>query len=138
MSPGGNFEIRSVLKYKTKLIAGNIVPALATTSAIIVGALSVEMLKRFGEGPFSSFWIFSINLAISKLNFFEPFPPKVKAESRFNEQLMECIKSIPEGFNTWSRVDVTGEALKVKNVVWQIKRKLGIKVDFLKAGETVL
>ena len=135
---GENFKIRSVPKYKTRLIAGNIVPALATTSAMTVGALGMEMLKHLGESPFSSFRNFSANLAISKFNFFEPSPPKVKVESRFDEQLMEPVKSIPEGSNTWSRVDVTGEALKVKDVVSQINGKLGIKVDSLETGEIVL
>ncbi len=41
-----NYKLTEVPKFKVKLIAGKIIPALATTTAMVVGAVGIEIIKR--------------------------------------------------------------------------------------------
>jgi len=40
-----NYNIKEVDKLKVKIIAGKIIPALSTTTAMIVGSVTLEILK---------------------------------------------------------------------------------------------
>ena len=40
-----NYSIKEVDNFQVKLIAGKIVPALATTTAMVVGAVGLEIIK---------------------------------------------------------------------------------------------
>ena len=40
-----NYKIKEVPPFTVKLIAGKIIPALATTTAMIVGAVGIEIFK---------------------------------------------------------------------------------------------
>ena len=41
-----NYNIKEVPKLNVKIIAGKIIPALATTTAAIVGSVGMEIIKK--------------------------------------------------------------------------------------------
>lgn len=57
------------------MIAGKIIPALATTTALIVGAVGIEILKYLQEKPVEKMRNSFINLALPLFLFSEPLPP---------------------------------------------------------------
>ena len=41
-----NYSIPTAPKHKIKMIAGRIIPAIATSTAMVVGAIGIEILKE--------------------------------------------------------------------------------------------
>lgn len=74
-----NYKITTADKYKTKGIAGKIIPALATTTAVVAGLVTLELLRLVqGEDDVEKYRNAFINLALPMCTFSEPLPPKVE------------------------------------------------------------
>lgn len=70
-----NYKITEVSQFKVKLIAGKIIPALATTTAMIVGAVGLEIIKYLLKKNVTKMRNAFINLALPLFLFSEPLPP---------------------------------------------------------------
>lgn len=70
-----NYKIDPVDRYQTKLIAGKIIPAISTTTSIVSGLVTVEMIKSiFGKVNIEDYKNSFINLAINFTLLSEPMP----------------------------------------------------------------
>eukprot|EP00795_Rhopilema_esculentum_P005943 gene5943-11291_t len=58
------YSIDSADRYKTKRIAGNIIPAIATTTAAIAGLATIELVKIIAKNPVKQMRNYYINLAV--------------------------------------------------------------------------
>ena len=59
------------------MIAGKIIPAIATTTAAVTGLVCLEIYKLVGGKDLDSFRDSNINLAVNQIQFFEPTPAQV-------------------------------------------------------------
>ncbi len=69
-----NYRIEEVDNFKVKLIAGKIIPAIATTTAMVVGAVGIEIIKYLAKKPASVYKNITANLALPLWVFNEPIP----------------------------------------------------------------
>lgn len=96
-----NYNIQQADAMKTKQIAGRIIPALATTTAVVAGLVSIELYKvveangKISKAPLESFKNGFLNLAGPFYTFSEP--GKVP-EKKYGEHV----------FTLWDRLTVQG------------------------------
>jgi len=104
-----NYHIQQASRHKCKMIAGRIIPAVATTTAMITGLVSLEMYKLIlGNIPVDKFCCANINLGYNDLTLFEPAKPQTVAE--FYDAGENCIvKPIPLGFTCWDKIIISGD-----------------------------
>jgi ubiquitin-activating enzyme E1 len=73
------YDIPEVDKLQAKLIAGRIIPAIATATALATGFVGLELLKAVQGLPVEAFRNTFANLALPLFAMAEPMPPaKVK------------------------------------------------------------
>eukprot|EP01095_Lingulamoeba_sp_RSL-Kostka_P005001 TRINITY_DN1630_c0_g1_i1.p1 TRINITY_DN1630_c0_g1~~TRINITY_DN1630_c0_g1_i1.p1 ORF type:complete len:1015 (-),score=391.00 TRINITY_DN1630_c0_g1_i1:45-3089(-) len=71
-----NYTIELADKHKTKGIAGKIIPALVTTTSMVAGCVSIELLKVIQKKPVESYKNLWANLALPFITFTEPSAPE--------------------------------------------------------------
>jgi len=127
-----NYGIPQADMHKSKQIAGRIVPAIATTTACVVGLSCLELLKliqypndieRFRNG--------FLNLALPSVAFSEPYPAE--------EYDWPGGGKNKKTWNIWSRIAVEPSSeLTLQQLVDDLEQRLGLEISFLSSGATML
>ena len=92
-----NYKIKEAPRHKIKLIAGKIIPAIATTTAMVVGAVGLELYKYVLGKDVSKFRNSFMNLALPLWVFSEPLPPIVNKDVEMDPILFCPVKAYPKG-----------------------------------------
>ena len=99
---GRNYKIKEAPRHKIKIIAGKIIPAIATTTAMIVGAVGIELYKHLFNKKIEHRRNGFINLAIPLFVFSEPMPPISNTDQEMDPILFCPVKAVPPSRLTFS------------------------------------
>ena len=132
-----NYRITVADRQKAKMIAGKIIPAIATTTAMITGGVLVELYKRALEFDVDKYRNCFINLALPLLVFSEPMPPNRTKSKDYDPISMGPVKAYPEGFTSWDKLVVDGPCT-LAQFMDQLRQKHQLKVTMVSAGRVCM
>ncbi|XP_074248483.1 ubiquitin-like modifier-activating enzyme 1 [Saimiri boliviensis] len=126
-----NYDIPPADLHKSKLIAGKIIPAIATTTAAIVGLACLELYKVVqGHRKLQSYKNSFINLALPFFSFSEPLAPP--HHQYYNQE-----------WTLWDRFDVqgiqpNGKEMTLKQFLAYFKTEHKLEITMLSQGVSML
>lgn len=134
-----NYQIKNCDKQKTKMIAGKIIPAVATTTAMITGAVTAEIYKFVQgytavEDVKNSF----INLALPLFVFSEPSEVNKIKSKEYDPILMSAVKSIPDPYTIYDKNVIDAGSLTVQELIEYMDKTFNVDMTSCAAGDRVL
>lgn len=120
-----NYKIPPADRHKSKLIAGKIIPAIATTTSVVAGLVCLELIKlTHGVKDLSVYKNGFVNLALPFFGFSEPIAaPK--------------MKYYDTEWTLWDRFEVKGE-MTLKEFLDYFKDRYNLEVTMLSQGVCML
>ena len=121
-----NYEIETADKSKTKFIAGRIIPAIATTTALVTGLVCLELYKVADSNTnIEKYKNGFVNLALPFIGFSEPI---VSAKGEYGGKTYDKI---------WDRFDLHGD-MTLQQVIDYFEEKEGLELSMMSYGVSLL
>jgi len=120
-----NYEIALADRSKTKFIAGKIIPAIATTTALVTGLDCLELYKIIdGKNKLEDYKNGFLNLALPFFGFSEPIAA-------------QKMKYYDIEWTLWDRFDVVGD-ITLKELIELFKEKHELEITMMSSGVSML
>jgi ubiquitin-activating enzyme E1 len=124
-----NYRIPEADLHTSRGIAGKITPAIATTTALVTGAICIELYKIVQNKTTAQLVNSFTNLALPLFTSMEPEPPKATAA---------LVKGQEWKWTQWDRVDVTDPDMTIDGLIAYLDEAYGVELSMLSTGVTIL
>ena len=128
-----NYKIKESDRQKTKMIAGKIIPAIATTTAAITGIVSLQLYTLLQTDKIDFMRNCFLNLAICLFVMTEPAEVIKMEDKAYDELLLGPVKAIPPKWTVWDKIIVDGSKT-CKEFIDYIKQTYNVDISVISAN----
>jgi ubiquitin-activating enzyme E1 len=125
-----NYKIKEESRHQTKFIAGKIIPAIATTTALVTGLVCLELYKLVQKKQVEAYRNTYVNLAISLFTWSEPQPPS------YTKSVLKDKGDWK--WSIWDRLEVNEGDITMGQFIKHIKDKHGLTITMISHGKSML
>ncbi len=139
-----NYKIPEASRHQSKLIAGKIIPAIATTTAAVAALVSIEFYKTVafaGAAPEARLALARnsfFNLGVNVYSMSEPMPPKRQKDKAHCEIAMGPVRAYPPGFSRWDKLAVREGNITFSELEAIFKAKHGLDISMVTHGPFII
>ena len=132
-----NFNIEKTEFLNAKKIAGNIIPAIASTTAAVTGIACLQIYTLLQTDNLRSFRNSDFNLGTSIFDLYIP-EEKRSIHDYINNENILVKKAIPREYTVWDKIDIIGPNKTVRNLDNDFKDKYNVDIDYINYGELTI
>lgn len=117
------------------MIAGKIIPAIATTTAMITGVVSNEIFKYTqGFSDVAKFKNSFCNLALPSIMFSQPDDILRNKSKEFDPIMCGPVTALPEGFTNYDKVVIQEGSLTFQQLFDWLRDNKGVDISMVTCG----
>merc|ERR1719373_1556231 len=124
-----NYGIKEVSTHEAKRLAGRIIPAIATTTAMVTGFVCLEIMKIIQEKPVEAFRNAFCNMAVPLFTLSEPMPP-AKTKS--------MLKGKEWNWSLWDNLELELGDCTLQEFLDHWEEELGLEVNMVTYGAAMI
>jgi ubiquitin-activating enzyme E1 len=132
-----NYTIQVCDRQKTKMIAGRIIPAIATTTAAITGLVALQIYTLLQTNKIDFMRNVFMNLAVNLFVLTEPSEKVVQKDKDYDPFLLGPVKAIPEKWSIWDKLVIDGP-ITVKEFINYLKDKYKVDVSIIASNNVTI
>lgn len=132
------YNIKQIDSLDTKLLSGRIIPALTTTTTIVSALVIIELMKHLYHKKPSDI---NINIGINQYLIFDCMIPRDVYNDMYSDVYGMRIKTIPECFNTWTKIKIQGkqdDCLNMESLINILEGDYGINPMMILVNNNII
>jgi len=134
-----NYSIDSCPRHESKMIAGKIVPALATTTSMVTGMIAMELVKTFNKTrPIEDYRNCYANLGINMTVFSEPLPTTKNHDTDFDEIYGGPLVVRPPNFTIWEKITIVHKDCTIQELLTRLEKDYNVETTVVSSEEKIL